>query len=116
MPLTEHQKNQTAALRNAVAAGERSGESNLSLHEIAAQVKKETRLTALDASIARGFANVEAGRTMPAGGVFKRLEYKYRAMADKSTDHPPHFETESDLEQIGESREDGIKPKLPKQG
>lgn len=112
----ERQKNQTAALKSAVAAGERSGESNLSLHEIAAQVKKETRLAALNTSISRGFAGVEAGRTVPAGGVFKRLEDKYRAMADKSADRPPHGEAESDLEQIGESREGGNKLKSPKQG
>lgn len=36
----ERKKNQTAALKSAIAAGERSGESNLSLREIAAQVKK----------------------------------------------------------------------------
>ncbi len=36
----ERQKNQISALKSAIAAGERSGESNLSLHEIAAQVKK----------------------------------------------------------------------------
>ena len=46
---------------------------------------RETRLAALDASIARGLADVEAGRTAPADAVFKRLEDKYRAMAEKST-------------------------------
>ncbi|WP_227370754.1 type II toxin-antitoxin system ParD family antitoxin [Halomonas sp. M20] len=39
--LLEHQENQTAALRSAIEAGERSGESDLSLHEIAAQVKQK---------------------------------------------------------------------------
>jgi antitoxin ParD1/3/4 len=42
----------------------------------------ETRLMALDASIARGLADAEAGRTKPAAEVFDRLAAKYQAMAD----------------------------------
>ncbi len=44
---------------------------------------RETRLTALDASIRRGIADADAGRTKPASDVFDRLDAKYRAMADK---------------------------------
>jgi antitoxin ParD1/3/4 len=43
--------------------------------------ERETRLAALDASIMRGLADVEAGRTKPAEDVFDRLESKYRSMA-----------------------------------
>jgi antitoxin ParD1/3/4 len=43
--------------------------------------EREARLTALDASIARGIADAEAGRTTTAGSVFDRLDAKYRAMA-----------------------------------
>lgn len=43
---------------------------------------RETRLTALDASIARGLADADAGRTAPAESVFDRLETKYRAMGE----------------------------------
>lgn len=39
--LLEHQEHQTATLRNAVAAGENSGESSLTLRDIAAQVKQK---------------------------------------------------------------------------
>jgi len=39
--LLERQENQLAALRSAVEAGEQSGESNLSLRDIAAQVKQK---------------------------------------------------------------------------
>tara|TARA_R110001592_G_scaffold52649_9_gene161403 strand:- start:135305 stop:135547 length:243 start_codon:yes stop_codon:yes gene_type:complete len=39
--LLERQESQAAALRNAVEAGERSGESNLSLRDIANQVKQK---------------------------------------------------------------------------
>lgn len=41
---------------------------------------REARLAALDASIARGLADADAGRTTPADQVFDRLEAKYRAM------------------------------------
>lgn len=40
----------------------------------------ETRLTALDAAIARGLANAEAGLTQPAKAVFARLKRRYRDM------------------------------------
>jgi antitoxin ParD1/3/4 len=43
--------------------------------------ERETRLSALDAAIARGVADADAGRTKPAAAVFDRLEAKYRAMA-----------------------------------
>ncbi len=46
--------------------------------------EREARLSALDASIARGMADAEAGRTSPAGDVFDRLEAKYRAMSPRA--------------------------------
>ncbi len=39
--LLERQEQQTAALRKAIEAGEQSGESSLSLKDIAAQVKQK---------------------------------------------------------------------------
>jgi antitoxin ParD1/3/4 len=42
--LLERQENQIAALRNALEAGEQSGESDLSLRDIAAQVKQKHRV------------------------------------------------------------------------
>jgi antitoxin ParD1/3/4 len=51
---------------------------------------RETRLAALDASIMRGIADAEAGRTKPASAVFDRLEAKYSAMADQAENrHDP---------------------------
>ncbi|MGE0282626.1 MAG: type II toxin-antitoxin system ParD family antitoxin [Rhizobiaceae bacterium] len=44
---------------------------------------REARLAALDASIKRGLADVEAGRVKDADEVFDRLERKYAAMADE---------------------------------
>jgi antitoxin ParD1/3/4 len=46
--------------------------------------ERETRLLALDASIMRGIADADAGRTKPASDVFDRLEAKYSTMADKA--------------------------------
>lgn len=43
---------------------------------------REARLAALDAAIARGLADADAGRTKPMDEVFDRLEAKYQAMAD----------------------------------
>lgn len=45
---------------------------------------RETRLAALDASIARGLADADKGRTIPAGTAFDRLASKYGRMADKT--------------------------------
>ncbi len=46
---------------------------------------RETHLAAMDASIARGLADAEAGRTLPAEAVFDRLAAKYASLADKNT-------------------------------
>lgn len=43
--------------------------------------ERETRLAALDASIARSVRDADAGRMKPAGEVFDRLEAKYSKMA-----------------------------------
>lgn len=41
--------------------------------------EREAKLAALDAAIARGLADVEAGRMRSADEVFDRLEAKYKA-------------------------------------
>ncbi|AMB84597.1 addiction module antitoxin [Pseudomonas agarici] len=46
--------------------------------------ERETRLAALDASIARGLGDSDAGRVKPAQKVFDRLAAKYAEMADKN--------------------------------
>jgi predicted transcriptional regulator len=43
--------------------------------------EREARLAALDASIARGIADADAGRAKPAKAVFDRLEAKFKAKA-----------------------------------
>lgn len=44
---------------------------------------RESRLAALDAAIARGLADADAGRVKPAGKAFDRLAGKYRALTAK---------------------------------
>jgi antitoxin ParD1/3/4 len=44
--------------------------------------EREARLAALDAALARGIADAEAGRVKPAEEVFARLEAKYRSRAE----------------------------------
>ena len=43
--------------------------------------EREKRIAALDVAIARGRADVAAGRVKPADEVLKRLDAKYRKMA-----------------------------------
>ena len=44
--------------------------------------EREARLAVLDAAIARGLADVEAGGTSPAEEVFDRLKAKHRALSE----------------------------------
>jgi antitoxin ParD1/3/4 len=46
--------------------------------------ERESKLAALDAAIARGIADSEAGRVKPLAKVFDRLEAKYRRLAAKA--------------------------------
>jgi antitoxin ParD1/3/4 len=43
--------------------------------------ERETKLAVLDAALARGIADADAGRVTPAEEVFARLEAKYKAQA-----------------------------------
>lgn len=64
-----------------VAAGRYGSKSEVLREGVRLIQDRETRLAALDASIARGIADAEAGRTKPAEAVFDRLEAKYRSQA-----------------------------------
>ena len=63
-----------------VATGRYNSKSEVLREGVRLIQDREARLTALDASIARGLADADAGRTKPATEVFDRLEAKYRAM------------------------------------
>jgi len=64
-----------------VAKGRYNSKSEVLREGVRLIHERETRLAALDASIARGLADADAGRTTRADEVFDRLEGKYRAMA-----------------------------------
>ena len=68
-----------------VASGRYNSKSEVLREGIRLIHERETRLAALDASIARGLVDADAGRTTSAENVFDRLEAQYRALdtADK---------------------------------
>ena len=73
-----------AYIQQLVEAGRYGSKSEVLREGIRLIQDRETRLAALNAAIARGLADADAGRAAPADAVFKRLEDKYRAMAKKS--------------------------------
>lgn len=66
-----------------VAEGRYNSKSEVLREGVRLIQDREARLAALDASIARGIADADAGRTIPAMEVFDRLEAKYAAMIDR---------------------------------
>jgi antitoxin ParD1/3/4 len=64
-----------------VAAGRYNSKSEVLREGVRLVQDREARLAALDASIARGIADADAGRTTSAADVFDRLEGKYRALS-----------------------------------
>ena len=65
---------------NLVANGRYNSKSEVLREGVRLIQEREARLAVLDAAIARGLADAEAGRMRPAGEVFGRLDAKYRAM------------------------------------
>jgi antitoxin ParD1/3/4 len=62
-----------------VASGRYNSKSEVLREGVRLVQEREARLAALDAALARGLADAEAGRTKPAAEVFDRLEAKYKA-------------------------------------
>jgi antitoxin ParD1/3/4 len=67
-----------------VEAGRYNSKSEVLREGVRLVQDRESRLAALDASIARGLADADAGRTMPAATAFDRLEAKYRGLASNA--------------------------------
>lgn len=63
-----------------VATGRYNSKSEVLREGVRLIQDREARLAALDASIARGLADADGGRTAPAEEMLDRLEAKYRAM------------------------------------
>lgn len=70
-----------AYVASLVATGRYNSKSEILREGVRLIQERETRLAALDASIARGLADTAAGRVTSADVVFDRLDAKYRAMA-----------------------------------
>ena len=66
-----------------VATGRYHSKSEVLREGVRLIQERETRLAALDASIARGVADADMGRLKPASEVFDRLEAKLKAKADR---------------------------------
>jgi antitoxin ParD1/3/4 len=66
-----------------VASGRYNSKSEVLREGVRLIQERETRLAALDASIARGLADADAGRVKSSSEVFDRLEAKLAAMTDR---------------------------------
>jgi antitoxin ParD1/3/4 len=73
-----------ALVAKLVESGRYNSKSEVLREGVRLVEEREAKLAALDAAIARGLADAEAGRTKPAEEVFARLERKYSAMARKA--------------------------------
>jgi antitoxin ParD1/3/4 len=73
-----------------VASGRYNSKSEVLREGVRLIQDRKTRLAALDAAIARGVADAEAGRVASAIKVFERLESKYQQIAAKPDDRPRH--------------------------
>jgi antitoxin ParD1/3/4 len=65
-----------------VATGRYHSKSEVLREGVRLVQEREARLAALDASIARGLADVDAGRVKPGSSVFERLEAKLATKTD----------------------------------
>lgn len=70
-------------IQELVASGRYHSKSEVLREGVRLIQDRETKLAALDAAVAQGLADVEAGRTKPAKEVFTRLLAKYRVAAGK---------------------------------
>ena len=66
-----------------VASGRYHSKSEVLREGVRLIQEREARLAALDASIARGLADADAGRVRPGSEVFDRLEAKLAAKMDR---------------------------------
>jgi antitoxin ParD1/3/4 len=70
-----------AFVTDLVASGRYNSKSEVLREGVRLIQEREARLLALDAAIARGLADAEAGRVTPVGAVFDRLEARLKAKA-----------------------------------
>ena len=75
--------NLEAVVEDLVKNGRYNSKSEVLREGVRLVQEREAALRRLDAALARGLADIEAGRTKPAEEVFDRLLAKYEAMAKK---------------------------------
>ena len=73
--------NLEAVVTRLVESGRYNSKSEVLREGVRLVEERERRLEALDAALARGIADVEAGRVRPASEVFDELKERYRRMA-----------------------------------
>lgn len=71
-----------AFITKLVDAGRYNSKSEVLREGVRLIQDREARLAALDASISRGLADADSGRTVPADEAFDRLSAKYREQAN----------------------------------
>ncbi|RWN98823.1 type II toxin-antitoxin system ParD family antitoxin [Mesorhizobium sp.] len=67
-----------------VSTGRYNSKSEVLREGVRLVEEREKRLAALDAALAKGIGDADAGRMKPAEEVLDRLEGKYKAMAEKA--------------------------------
>ncbi|RWC06615.1 MAG: type II toxin-antitoxin system ParD family antitoxin [Mesorhizobium sp.] len=67
-----------------VSTGRYNSKSEVLREGVRLVEEREKRLAALDAALAKGIGDADAGRVKPAEDVLDRLEGKYKAMAEKA--------------------------------
>lgn len=68
-------------VKELVSTGRYNSKSEVLREGVRLVQEREQRLAALDAALAKGIADADAGRIKPAEEVFDRLEAKYLAQA-----------------------------------
>lgn len=84
MPSSVSLGNLETTVQNLIKTGRYNSKSEVLREGVRLVEEREKRLAALDAAIARGLADAEAGRGRPVREVAARLTAKYKEMAEDS--------------------------------